>query len=179
MNSPSAPATVTSGLRDTGPGIPMPRIITGFREHGCCRRKSATCGLPRGGGGWDDGVCLFHDGFWGPHIGFYGGINYGFGYFGVGFVGGRWDGGHFFYNRDVANINVVDIHNVYNEHENITENHISYNGGQGGITARPRPEDEVADHDRHVAAVSAQTEHITAARGNHELRPSGNKGNRR
>src|SRR5208283_5725485 len=33
--------------------------------------------------GWDSGVFLFHEGFWGPHIGFYGGINYGFGYFGV------------------------------------------------------------------------------------------------
>src|SRR5580704_12271612 len=48
--------------------------------------------------GWENGLYLFHDGFWGPQIGFYGGIDYGFGYFGVGFVGGRWDGGHFFYN---------------------------------------------------------------------------------
>src|SRR6202021_317279 len=85
--------------------------------------------------GWGDGVYLFHDGFWGPHIGFYGGINYGFGYFGVGFVGGRWDGGHFFYNRDVANINVVDIHNVYYHQVNIPETDISYNGCPAGITA--------------------------------------------
>src|SRR5215471_11493258 len=38
--------------------------------------------------GWDGGVYLFHAGFWGPVVGFYGGINYGFGYFGEGFVGG-------------------------------------------------------------------------------------------
>ncbi len=127
--------------------------------------------------GWDGGVFLFHEGFWGPHIGFYGGINYGFGYFGVGFVGGRWDGGHFFYNRDVMNINVVNIHNVYNEHINITNvSHVSYNGGEGGINARPRPEDEIADHDRHVGAIAAQTEHIQAARGNPELRASANQG---
>ena len=25
--------------------------------------------------GWSDGVYLFHGGYWGPHIGFYGGIN--------------------------------------------------------------------------------------------------------
>jgi WXXGXW repeat (2 copies) len=125
---------------------------------------------------WDNGVFLFHEGYWGPHIGFYGGINYGFGYFGFGFVGGRWEGGHFFYNRDVANINVVNIHNVYNEHVNVTVNHISYNGGKGGIEARPRPEDELADRDRHIGAVAAQTEHINAARGNRELRASVNQG---
>jgi hypothetical protein len=104
-------------------------------------------------------VFLFHEGFWGPHIGFYGGINYGFGYFGVGFVGGRWDGGHFFYNRDVMNVNVVNIHNVYNEHVTIENNsHVSYNGGEGGINARPRPEDQVAERDRHLGPVSGQTQ---------------------
>ena len=32
----------------------------------------------------------------GPHIGFYGGINYGFGYIGIGFVGGYWDHDRYF-----------------------------------------------------------------------------------
>jgi len=126
--------------------------------------------------GWDGGVFLFHEGWWGPHIGFYGGINYGFGYFGVGFVGGRWDGGHFFYNREVTNINVVNIHNVYNEHVNVTVNHISYNGGEGGIVARPRPEEERAMQERHIAAVEAQTAHIQQARANRDLRASVNQG---
>ena len=44
----------------------------------------------------------------GPHVGFYGGIAYGFGYFGFDFVGGRWDGDRFFYNRSVTNIDVVN-----------------------------------------------------------------------
>src|SRR5579871_5395446 len=61
--------------------------------------------------GWDGGVFLFHEGFWGPQIGFYGGINYGFGYFGEGYAGGRWEGDRFFYNRSVTNINVVNIRN--------------------------------------------------------------------
>ena len=39
--------------------------------------------------GWGGGGYFFHAGYWGPHVGFYGGINYGFGYGGVGFVGGR------------------------------------------------------------------------------------------
>ena len=59
-------------------------------------------------------VC-FHAGYWGPHIGFYGGVNYGFGYGGVGFAGGRWVGGAFAYNRSVTNVNVTIVHNTYNE----------------------------------------------------------------
>jgi hypothetical protein len=127
--------------------------------------------------GWESGAFLFHDGFWGPHIGFYGGINYGFGYFGDGFVGGRWDGGHFFYNRDVLNVNVTNIHNVYNEHVTIVNNsHVAFNGGQGGITTRPTPQEESFDRDRHIGPVAAQTEHIQTARNDRSLRASVNQG---
>jgi hypothetical protein len=126
--------------------------------------------------GWEGGRFFFHEGWWGPHIGFYGGINYGFGYFGVGFVGGRWDGGHFFYNRSVTNINVVNIHNVYNETVNVTVNHVAFNGGPGGIVARANAEEESAARDRHIAAVQAQTAHIDQARANRELRASVNQG---
>jgi len=127
--------------------------------------------------GWDNGVYAFYDGYWGPHVGFYGGINYGFGYFGVGFGGGRWDNGHFFYNRSVTNINVVNIHNVYNETiVNRSESHVSFNGGEGGITARPTPEEEAAARDRHIPPPAAQMQHIQAARGNPEFRASANHG---
>ena len=34
---------------------------------------------------------VFDSGYWGPVVGFYGGIDYGFGYFGRGFEGGRWE----------------------------------------------------------------------------------------
>src|ERR1700720_334077 len=40
--------------------------------------------------GWGGGMYRWNAGYWGPHVGFYGGVNYGFGYGGVGFVGGRW-----------------------------------------------------------------------------------------
>ena len=83
---------------------------------------------------WNDGAFVFYDGYWGPHIGFYGGINYGFGYFGDGFEGGRWDNGHFFYNRSVTNVNVTIVHNVYNTTVvNRSETRISYNGGNGDL----------------------------------------------
>lgn len=128
--------------------------------------------------GWGGSAFAFHEGFWGPEIGFYGGINYGFGYFGTGFVGGRWDGGHFFYNRAVFNVNVTNIRNVYNDttviHENV--NRVSYNGGNGGIEARPTPQEEGAERGRHIGPVAAQTQHIQAARGNPQLRASANQG---
>ncbi|MEO6912255.1 MAG: YXWGXW repeat-containing protein, partial [Edaphobacter sp.] len=40
--------------------------------------------------GWGSGAYLFHAGYWGPHVGFYGGVNYGFGYTGRGYEGGYW-----------------------------------------------------------------------------------------
>jgi len=127
--------------------------------------------------GWGDGGYVFYDGYWGPQVGFYGGINYGFGYFGHGFEGGRWDNGHFFYNRAVLNVNVNVIHNVYNTRVNeTTVTRVSFNGGTGGINARATAQEEAAAHERHIAPVAAQTEHIQAARSNPELRASANHG---
>ena len=57
---------------------------------------------------------VFNAGYWGPVVGFYGGIDYGFGYTGRGYEGGRWDGNRFYYNRTVNNVNVTNIHNTYN-----------------------------------------------------------------
>ena len=127
--------------------------------------------------GWGGEAFIWHEGFWGPEIGFYGGINYGFGYFGEGFVGGRWDGGQFFYNRSVTNVNITNIHNVYNTTVNVrNETRVSYNGGNGGIERRPTGREEEAARGRHLAPVSVQTQHVQAARSNRELRASVNQG---
>ena len=126
---------------------------------------------------WNADRFVFTDGYWGPHVGFYGGIDYGFGYFGNGYEGGRWDNGHFFYNRAVTRVNVTIIHNVYNT--KVVESgraRISYNGGNGGINARPTPEQETAMRERHVSAVAAQTQHLQAARSNSQQRAAVNRG---
>jgi hypothetical protein len=127
---------------------------------------------------WVDGGFAFYDGYWSPVVGFYGGINYGFGYFGEGFEGGRWDNGRFFYNRAVTNVNVTVIHNVYNttvvNRTNVSR--VSYNGGNGGVSARPTPRDEAAARQRHLPPAGVQTQHIQAARRNPELRASANHG---
>src|SRR6201994_1573798 len=100
--------------------------------------------------GWEGGVYIFHPGYWGPHVGFYGGINYGFGYGGVGFFGGEWRGGAFFYNRSVANIDVVHVTNVYVRNVTVV-NHstVAFNGGVGSIQARPTSFEAAAMHERH------------------------------
>ncbi len=127
--------------------------------------------------GWGGDRYVFNEGYWGPQIGFYGGINYGFGYFGTGFEGGRWDNGHFFYNRSVSNVNVTVIHNVYNTAvNNVTVNRVSFNGGNGGINARATAQEEAAAHDRHIPPVAVQTQHMQAARADTQQRASVNRG---
>lgn len=128
--------------------------------------------------GWENGAFFFHEGYWGPHVGWYGGISYGFGYFGHGYEGGRWDHDHFYYNRSVNNVNVTEIHNVYNTTiVDRNENRASYNGGNGGINERPSREEESFSRERHIAPVSVQQQHAQEARGNRELRASVNQGN--
>jgi len=129
--------------------------------------------------GWGGGVYVWHGGYWGPHVGFYGGINYGFGYGGVGFVGGEWRGGVFNYNRSVTNVNVTVIHNTFNKtviNNNTTINRTSFNGGTGGVTARPTAEEQVAEREHHVQATKEQTEHEHAASTNRAQLASVNHG---
>jgi hypothetical protein len=127
--------------------------------------------------GWGNGGYLFNDGYWGPTVGFYGGINYGFGYFGEGYGGGRWDHNHFFYNSSVSHVDVSINHNVYNTViENRNENHVSFNGGTGGVQARPNHEQEAAAKERHIPAVEAQTRHAETARATPSSRASVNHG---
>lgn len=126
--------------------------------------------------GWRDNGFFFTAGYWGPVVGFYGGINYGFGYFGNGFVGGRWDGGHFFYNRAVWNVNAGVVHNVYENRVTVNAIRTSYNGGRGGVVARATAEQERAASERHVGAVAAQTRNVEAARADRNFRYSVNHG---
>lgn len=126
---------------------------------------------------WDDVHFVFHEGYWAPHVGFYGGINYGFGYGGVGFEGGYWRGGHFYYNRAVANISAANVRNVSTKtviHNTI--NVVSYNGGTGGTTAHATAQELRAAAERHVPPVAAQSEHVRLARNNPALRAESNHG---
>jgi WXXGXW repeat (2 copies) len=125
--------------------------------------------------GWGDtGLFVFHEGYWGAQVGFYGGINYGFGYVGVGYQGGYWQNGAFFYNRSINN--VTNITNVYNKTVVVNNVTVSYNGGQGGITSRPTPQEEAAANERHIPPTSLQSEHVKTASTNRQLFESANHG---
>ena len=129
--------------------------------------------------GWASNVYVWHAGYWGPRIGFYGGINYGFGYTGVGYAGGYWSGGHFFYNRSVNNVNVTEIHNTYNRTvviNNAGAGRASFNGGHGGTTMRPTAAERAAARDHHISATSLQEQHQREASTNRSQFASVNHG---
>jgi hypothetical protein len=115
--------------------------------------------------GFVGGVYAFSPGYWGPHVGYYGGINYGFGYNGLGYQGGRWDSGRFFYNTSVNNIGAAHITNVYTQNvvNNTTINNTSFNGGPGGVVAKPTSEELLAAKEPRIRATALQTGQARAA----------------
>jgi WXXGXW repeat (2 copies) len=126
--------------------------------------------------GWNDGVYAWNGGYWGPTVGFYGGVNYGYGYGGVGFGGGYWRGGVFSYNRSVNNFGSVNITNVYSKTVIVNNNRVAFNGGAGGIAARPTPVEMAAMHERHIPATTAQAQHEHTASTTRENLASVNHG---
>jgi hypothetical protein len=127
--------------------------------------------------GWANGAYVFHDGYWGPHVGFYGGVDYGYGYGGVGFQGGRWEGDRFAYNRTVNNFGSVKVTDFYAQPVTVSGNsHVSYAGGIGGIKSEPTPAERLAEHDHHVAATTEQAGHVAAAAKDPALAASHNNG---
>ncbi|MGB8840992.1 MAG: YXWGXW repeat-containing protein, partial [Aliidongia sp.] len=127
--------------------------------------------------GWADGAYVFHDGYWGTHVGFYGGIDYGFGYGGSGYEGGRWENGNFAYNRTVNNFGETHITNVYESKVTIVSNtRVSFNGGANGVKAQPTPAEITVEHEHHIQPTPVQRQHITAAAKNPELSAKQNGG---
>ncbi len=128
--------------------------------------------------GWFGSVCVFHRGFWARHVGFYGGINYGYGYPGHGYVGGHWGPGGFYYNRSVNRINDPRITNVYDgpvPHNGVV-GRTSFNGGQGGVMARPSAQDLAVAREARVGPEAAQIQQLTMARQDPSMRASFNHG---
>ncbi len=120
--------------------------------------------------GWSGGLYIWHPGYWGRHVGYYGGVNYGFGYLGIGFAGGEWRGGVFAYNTAAWHVNERVVHNTYvNEtiiHNTtiVNDRHVAYSGGPGGIQHQPQPEERIAEREQHVAPTSYQSRHEVTAK---------------
>ena len=122
----------------------------------------------------------WHAGYWGPEVGFYGGINYGFGYLGIGFCGGYWHGRDFFYNRAFANVTNVSITNVYNNttivNNQFTNSRVSFNGSRGGTRLRANIAEQTAARAAHLAPTDEQRRHESTARSTPALRAAVNHG---
>ena len=125
------------------------------------------------------GAYRWHTGYWGPHVGFYGGINYGFGYGGVGFYGGRWEGGVFRYNTAVVRVG-PGFRGVYEDRTVISNttvvNRASFNGA-GGIAAQPTAAERTAMNERHEQRTSEQISHQRDSGQNRNYWASENHGN--
>jgi hypothetical protein len=140
---------------------------------------------PNDGDLWTPGYWAFeqsryfwHSGYWGPQVGFYGGINYGYGYSGSGYQGGRWDRGAFLYNRAISNVDAQVIHHVYSAPavRNRSVNRVSFNGGKSGTAAQPTASERRFQATEHAGPRSEQLEHEAAARGMPTQRASGPRG---
>ena len=127
--------------------------------------------------GWVEGHYVFNRGYWAPRVGFYGGINYGYGYTGEGYLGGRWDRGVFFYNRSVNNVESVRVTNIYNQTVVVNNNttNVSFNGGNGGTAVRPTPQQETIAKER-VEATPLQQQQVQTASKDRALFSKQNNG---
>jgi len=128
--------------------------------------------------GWGGGIYRWHAGYWGPHVGFYGGINYGFGYTGVGYAGGYWQNGAFFYNRTVNNLGNARLAHVYTRAADnpAAVNRASFNGGTGGTAAHPTAQEQTAAREAHRQPTSPQVQHARVASTNPAMRVDTNHG---
>ena len=119
--------------------------------------------------GYASGKYAWHEGYWGKEVGFYGGINYGNGYFGKGFNGGRWEGNVFKHNTVVANVNRENVHNTYEDRTVVKEikgpNHAF--SGRGGIKAQPTKAEEEVSRAPHQGPTKEQVSHAQEAHDNH------------
>ena len=126
--------------------------------------------------GWVNGAYLWNGGYWGPHVGFYGGVNYGFGYGGVGFLGGRWAGGVFEYNTAVMHVGVGGGWHSYNAGVPVNNVHTAFNGGAGGIRASANADERRAMAEHHSGPTGMQNSHHDMASHDHGALASVNHG---
>jgi WXXGXW repeat (2 copies) len=136
--------------------------------------------------GFYGGRYRFYPGHWGMHIGFYGGINYGFGYLGFGYEGGYWNSNHFYYNRVYNNIDARRVHNVYSFRSDNqrggyrggdNNQRPSYRGGAGGVQASPRQSEGAAWREPTSPRMNTQEQHAQKYQSNRRQFANVNHGN--
>jgi hypothetical protein len=132
--------------------------------------------------GWEpEGYYVWHPGYWGRSVGFYGDIDYGFGYYGRGYVGGAWFGNVFRYNTAVTRVDTTIVRNVYVNRTVIVNNYtrftrVSYNGGAKGIQARPTAAELAAAREPHLPMTAMQRSHVQTAAQDRNMLSTVNRG---
>jgi len=120
------------------------------------------------------GEFAWRAGYWGPHVGYYGGINYGHGYFGRGYVGGAWRDGRMMYNSAVTNLG--NFHSDHTYSQPVANGASSLRASYSGESVQPNAAELAAAGEYHIPPTSAQIQHVQAARNNPALRASSNNG---
>ena len=114
--------------------------------------------------GYNDGAYAWNNGYWAPQVGYYGGIDYGFGYPGVGFTGGYWNNGSFLYNTAVTNVDRRFVTNVFTRDVVVRRAGVRYAfNGPGGVRVRPTARELVVAREHHVSPTTVQIEHARIA----------------
>src|SRR6185437_4972723 len=133
---------------------------------------------------WADTGYEWNPGYWAPQVGCYGGVDYGYGYFGDGYYGGRWDNDRFLYNTAFSNVGpsvnqytyvnrtvivnnrtiVVNNSNYNNGYGDFNNRRVSFNGGHGGIQARPNPNQIRVSHEKRFGPIAAQQRLVSLAK---------------
>ena len=125
-----------------------------------------------------DGGYAFHAGYWAEQVGFYGGIDYGYGYAGDGYQGGRWEHDAFSYNRAANNLGSLDIASAYDQAVTSDSDapRVSFNGGSKGTKARPMPHHEAQADTHHAGPTEEQRQHFEMAARDRSLYSKLNNG---
>jgi WXXGXW repeat (2 copies) len=128
--------------------------------------------------GYRGGGYYFNQGYWGPTVGFYGGINYGYGYGGRGYYGGEWAGNTFRYNTAVTRVNTTVVHNTYVNNKVVTNtgSRAGYNG-PGGAQSRATAQEQAAAKGKHIPPTQTQRSRVEAAKNDPALHATNNQGN--
>jgi hypothetical protein len=124
---------------------------------------------------WTDGAYTFYPGYWAPTVGFYGGVDYGFGYTGVGYQGGYWRNNQFVYNTAVNNFGSANIVNAYSRPVSNPNSRVAFNGGNGGTIGRPT-QAQIAARAHAMPPTAEQARHQNMASRDPALRFNANRG---
>lgn len=131
--------------------------------------------------GYTDAYYRWHRGYWGRTVGYYGGIDYGYGYGGHGYYGGEWLGRTFRYNTAVTRVNTTVVHNTYVNRTVVNNNTIVNNkrasfNGRGGVSVKPTRQEQIASMQNHLNPTTIQVSHQNTARADKRQFALVNKG---